>query len=148
MKRIMLISLTLILALIISIGCSPTSEAPEPAPGKDEEVEYKDGTYTAVGETDDKGWTPQVEIVVVNGKITEAKYDEKSEDSSIFKTQDEEYKENFKSINNVDIVSVYGKFGKELVEKQKPSEVDATGGATQSGKNFIELSKKALEQAK
>lgn len=148
------------LVLILSLGCTPKNEAPapspgpppsnEPSPGQNQEggMTYKDGTYTAKGETDDKGWTPEVTIVVENGKIKDAKYNEYSAETKTFKTEDEEYKENFMNINKVDVVAVYDKFGKDLVTKQDPSKVDATGGATGSGQHFIELANKALKDAK
>lgn len=160
MKKSNLLILIIVLVLILALGCTPKNESPEPAPGPPPSSEpspgqgeeggmtYKDGTYTAKGETDDKGWTPEVTITVENGKIKDAKYNEYSAETKTFKTEDEEYKENFMNINKVDVVAAYDKFGKELVEKQDPSKVDATGGATSSGQKFIELANKALKDAK
>lgn len=108
----------------------------------------KDGSYKATGKEDERGWTPFVTITVKDGKIESAKYDEVSSNNFVYKTQDEAYKENFMKIKNVDLDAAYAKFGTELVEKQDLSKVDATGGASHSGENFLELAKKALEQAK
>lgn len=150
MKKRYRLVLMIVFVLVLALGCAPKNEAPTPTPGPSEgnDMTYKDGTYTAKGEPDDKGWTPEVTVVVENGKITDAKYNEFSSETNKFKTEDEEYKENFMNINKVDIVSTYEKFGNELVEKQVPSQVDATGGATHSGENFKELANKALEEAK
>ena len=150
MKKRYRLVLTIAFVLVLALGCAPKNEAPAPTPGPSEgnDMTYKDGTYTAKGEPDDKGWTPEVTIIVENGKITDAKYNEFSSETNKFKTEDEEYKENFMNINKVDVVAVYEKFGNELVEKQVPSQVDATGGATHSGENFKELANKALEGAK
>lgn len=150
MKKRYRLVLMIVFVLVLALGCAPKNEAPTPTPGPSEgnDMTYKDGTYTAKGEADDKGWAPEVTVVVENGKITDAKYNEFSSETNKFKTEDEEYKENFMNINKVDIVSTYEKFGNELVEKQVPSQVDATGGATHSGENFKELANKALEEAK
>ena len=109
--------------------------------------QLKDGEYKVDGKEDDRGWTPFVKISVKDSKIDSVIFDEISSKSFVYKTKDSDYKENFMNINKVDLESVYGKFEEELIHKQDPEQVDATGGATQSGKKFIELSKKALQQA-
>jgi len=147
LKNKVILILTTLLILTILIGCSPQTPPPTPSPTPEGDTAYNDGTYTAKGEADDKGWTPEATIVIKDGKITEARYDEYSSESSTFKTEDEEYKESFMNANKVDIVKVYERFGNELVEKQDPNKVDATGGATSSGNKFIELANKALKQA-
>ncbi len=143
MKRAITLTLTIIMIFTLVAGCSPKPQEPAPNSGGN----YKDGTYTEKGEPDDKGWAPEVTITVKDGKITEANYDEISDEGKL-KTEDEDYKESFMKVNNVDVIKVYEKFGSELVNKQDPSKVDATGGATSSGNKFIELSQKALEKAK
>ncbi len=109
---------------------------------------YKDGSYTAKGTEDERGWTPQIAITVEGDKITKAAYDEVSSKTFVYKSQDTAYHARFKEQKNVDLLAAYDSFQKSLVAKQDAAKVDAFTGATSSYTNFVELAKKALEQAK
>jgi major membrane immunogen (membrane-anchored lipoprotein) len=162
-----LLSITLIVALVaaFAVGCAPKAEpaaAPTPAPTTEQAAPapttteqaapapaqgaFKDGTYTAKGTADERGWTPDITITVSGGKITDVKYDELSGDKK--KSTDAEYSGAFKQAKNIDIAAVYDTLQKSLVEKQDAATVDTFSGATSASNSFKELAAKALEQAK
>lgn len=148
MKKILSLALVVVLVVALAAGCAPKSE-PAAAPPANEpttgEVAYKDGTYTAKGEADERGWTPEVTVVVKDGKISEAKYDEAR---AMNKSEDAEYIKSFKDAKNVDIVSVYKQLGESLVAAQDAEKVAAVSGATGSSTNFKTLAAEAIAQAK
>ncbi|SHI51183.1 FMN-binding protein [Lutispora thermophila] len=148
MKKILSLALVVVLVVAMAAGCAQKSEpatappANEPATG---ESGYKDGTYTAKGEADERGWTPEVTVVVKDGKISEVKYDEAR---AMNKSEDAEYIKTFKDAKNVDIVSVYKQLGESLVAAQDAEKVAAVSGATTSSTNFKTLAAEAMAQAK
>lgn len=148
MKKIFSIALVVVLIVAMAAGCAPKTE-PAAAPPANEstsgETAYKDGTYTAKGETDERGWTPEVTIVVKDGKIAEVKYDEAR---AMNKSEDADYVKSFKDSKNVDVVAVYKQFGEALVAAQDAEKVAAVSGATGSFSNFKALAAEAIEQAK
>ena len=145
MKKFLVLTLTMILVLTIAAGCAPKTETPAPAPGPNSKVAYKDGTYTAKGETDERGWTPEVTIVVKDGKVSEVKYDETR---GMYKSEDAEYRKNFKDSKGVDLLEIYKQFGENLVVAQSVDKVDTVTGATGSFTNFKALAAEAMEMAK
>jgi len=148
MKKFFYFALVVALVVAMAAGCAPKNEpaaappANEPATG---EIGYKDGTYTAKGQADERGWTPEVTIVIKDGKIAEVKYDEAR---AMNKSEDAEYIKAFKDSKNVDIVAVYKQFGEALVAAQDAEKVAAVSGATGSFNNFKALAAEAIAQAK
>lgn len=166
MKKTLSIVLIVIMVAALAVGCAPKAapaaaepaatpaptEAPAATPAAAEQPApaagaFKDGTYTEKGKTDERGWTPQIEITVKDGKIAAVKYDEFSADNKK-KSEDAGYKDAFKKSKNVDLVAAYEALQNSLVEKQEASKVDAFSGATSTSKTFVELATKALAQAK
>lgn len=145
MKKFLALTLTMILILTIAVGCATKTETPAPAPAPNSEAAYKDGTYTVKGDTDERGWTPEVTVVVKNGKVSEVKYDEVR---GMYKSEDTEYHKNFKDAKNVDLLETYKKFGENLVAAQSADKVDTVTGATGSFTNFKALAAEAMEKAK
>lgn len=109
---------------------------------------YKDGEYSAKGAEDERGWTPTVSISVKDGKIATAAYDEVSSKAFRNKSADANYVNTFKQVKNVDLVAAYAALQKSLIDKQDPTKVDAFTGATSASTSFIDLAKKAVDQAK
>lgn len=140
MKKLLTLSLVAILVLALAVGCTPKSE-----PATTTDTGLKDGTYTAAGETDSRGYTPEISISVADGKITEVKYDESY---GMKKSQDTAYHENFKSKKDVDLPMAYASIQESLIATQDPSMVDAYTGATHSSDNFKALATEALKDAK
>jgi len=148
MKKILSLALVVVLVVAMAAGCAPKNEPAAAPPANEpatEDAAYKDGTYTAKGEADERGWTPEVTVVVKDGKIVEAKYDEAR---AMNKSEDAEYIKSFKDAKNVDIVAVYKQFGEALVAAQDAEKVAAVSGATGSFTNFKALAAEAIAQAK
>lgn len=144
MKKLLSLALVVVLVVAMAAACAPKTE-PAAAPPATNEAAYKDGTYTAKGDTDERGWTPEVTVVVKDGKISEVKYDEVR---GMYKSEDTEYHKAFKDAKNVDIVAVYKQMGEELVAAQDSEKVAAIAGATGSFTNFKALAAEAIAQAK
>ncbi|HHW68541.1 FMN-binding protein [Defluviitalea raffinosedens] len=107
----------------------------------------KDGTYTAEGEYDERGWKPTISIEVKDGKIVAVDYDEVTEDGAS-KEADEAYNNNMKAKVNIGPADYFPQLEAALVEKQDADAVDTITGATHGSENFRALAKKALEAAK
>ncbi|HHY27538.1 MAG TPA: flavocytochrome c [Desulfitobacterium dehalogenans] len=106
----------------------PTIQAAtKPAEAKPEvEANYKDGTYTGVGQG--KGGEIKVEVVVKDGEVIKVTLKEHAETPGIFENAEE------------GVVS-------EIIRKQI-TEVDVVGGATMTSKGIMEAVAQALEGAK
>ncbi len=166
MKKTLSIALIVVLVLALAVGCAPkaapaaaepaaapaATEAPAATPAATEQPAaaagaFKDGTYTEKGKADERGWTPQIEITVKDGKIAAVVYDEFAADGKK-KSEDAGYKDAFLKNGKVDLVKAYESLQNSLVEKQDASKVDAFSGATGTSTTFVELATKALAQAK
>lgn len=148
MKKLLSLALVVVLVVAMAAGCAPKTEpaaAPPAAEPATNEAAYKDGTYTAKGDTDERGWTPEITVVVKDGKVSEVTYDEVR---GMYKSEDAEYQKAFKDAKNVDIVAVYKQLGEALVTAQDAEKVAAVSGATGSYTNFKTLSAEAVAQAK
>jgi len=148
MKKILSLALVVVLVVAMAAGCAPKSEPAAAPPANEPATEgatYKDGTYTAKGEADERGWTPEVTVVVKDGKIAEVKYDEAR---AMNKSEDANYVKSFKDAKNIDIVAVYKQFGEALVAAQDAEKVAAVSGATGSFTNFKALAAEAIAKAK
>lgn len=145
MKKLLSLALIVVLVVAMAAACAPKSEPAAAPPATNNEAAYKDVTYTAKGDTDERGWTPEVTVVVKDGKISEVKYDEVR---GMYKSEDTEYHKAFKDAKNVDIVAVYKQMGEGLVAAQDSEKVAAVAGATGSFTNFKTLAAEAIAQAK
>ncbi|WP_058486814.1 FMN-binding protein [Defluviitalea phaphyphila] len=112
------------------------------------EVTYTDGTYTAEGEPDERGWKPVITIEVKDGKIASVDYDEVNEEEGTTKQDNEEYNNLMKEKNGIGPADFFPQLESALVEKQDPEAVDVISGATHGSESFKEVAKKALESAK
>jgi major membrane immunogen (membrane-anchored lipoprotein) len=123
-----------VLLLVVSItGCSKAA--------------YQDGTYFAIYDAfDSHSWKPQLEIVVKDGKITEAKMDYVNS-KGMMKSKDMAYAKNMKSRSGIAPAKAYKKLEEKIIDKQA-SNVEAVTGATSTTEWFNELGDAILENAK
>lgn len=126
------LSLILILVLSLSIvsGCGANKE-------------YENGSHTAETSYDDRGWKSTIEVVVEDGKIVDAIYEEINEEG-VKKSEDEEYAKIMEETKGTYPKKAYGELKDSLISKQDPNKVDGVTGATSSSEKFIKLSKDAL----
>lgn len=134
MKKVLLIALVLTLALTLVIGCTSNDEA-----------QYEDGTYTAEGEPDERGWKGVVEIIVEGGEIVSVDYDEYNE-ANERKSEDEEYGSSMKNVSGISPTEAYEQLENALISRQDVNQVDLVSGATTSSKQFKALVNEALNE--
>lgn len=102
------------------------------------------GDYSAKGEADERGWTPEITLTYEGGKITAVVFDETNADGKA-KSTDEEYSKMMSDKTKVTPKEAYDQLAAALVEKQDPTAVDAVAGATASSDKFKEMAKKAMD---
>lgn len=120
------------------------SDALEESPQSEKDDGYYDGLFKAEGEFDERGWKAYVAVIVEDGKITNAYYDEVNKDTGKLKSFDQEYLSNWKEKNGTNLKEARPKLIESLISSQKPAEVDAVSGATSTSTKFKELMEKAL----
>lgn len=142
MKKIICLFFVAVLALGLFSGCGKSSGS----------ASYKDGTYTGKSSEDDKGAYGEATVTIRDNKITDCRYVTWQSDGT---EKDEEYGKVNGEISNRDYydkaqlaVKAMQQYALELVNVQKPEEVDAISGATISHGQFVEAVKDALEEAK
>lgn len=157
MKKMLVICVAALMLIGLLAACTQQTAAPtQPTPQATEPagevpsgpLTFADGTYTAQGEKDSRGWTATVEIVVSGGQITEVAFDEFHEDGRK-KSTDEEYQQSWKesSDNAIWLPDVYAALHASLIASQNPYEVDEVTGATGSWTKFTALAAEALQDA-
>lgn len=113
----------------------------------DKSAPMKDGEYVAVGLAS-RGWVPQVNLTVKNGKIESVVYNEYNAEGTGKKT-DETYNSNWQArYPEVILADKIDTLEGDLLAKQNPYDVDVTTGATGVYNSFVDLTKKAMGQAK
>ncbi|NLK20843.1 MAG: FMN-binding protein [Epulopiscium sp.] len=152
MKKILTLGLALGLSLTVLAGCNTQKkvETPDNTNPQTEQpvaVKYTDGTYTAEGEADERGWKPVISIEVNDSKITAVDYNEINQEGTE-KQNDEEYNKNMKDVVNIGPAEAFPQLEASLVEKQDVDAVDTVSGATGTTESFKNMAKKALETAK
>lgn len=109
----------------------------------------KNGVYSAMEPNfDDHGWKAMASIVVKDGKIIAAYYDELNKDDGHFKSTDQDYAKNMEAKSKVTPTKTVEALVKSLLEKQDASQVDAVTGATGTTEKFKTLMGEALSFAK
>lgn len=108
---------------------------------------YADGLYKVYeDEFDDHGWKSLAAIIIKDGKIKTAFFDQISEEDGRYKTADDEYAKNMEEKSKTTPAKAHKELIEALVEKQNP-EVDTVTGATGTSETFKELMEKALSYA-
>ena len=127
-----------------------TTEAESEEETTDEESEVaadglQDGTYTVVGNPDERGWAVKHTIEVKDGKVTTSDFDYYNE-AGDRKTEDEEYNKNMKEKSGVSSKEAIEQLNAALVEGQE-AEVEVVSGATHTAENFVKSATALLEKA-
>ena len=109
----------------------------------------KDGVYNVWASADSRGYAANVAVTIKDGKISAVKYDELNLNTGELKYADGKYTANWKTrYPDVDPDALLAQSIAQLVEKQAPTKVDFTTGATRTYKNVTELTSLALAKAK
>ena len=152
MKRKLTVAVCASLLTLSLVGCSttkeetPEAEAPRTeATDSNEEAKLQDGTYEAeTKEADDNGGKARAKIVVVDGKITEATYNEFNDDGD--KRENEEYNKMMKEQAGVSPSEYEVKIEEQVIEAQS-FEIDGVTGATSSSAKAKSLFEAVLKNA-
>lgn len=103
-----------------------------------------DGTYTAEGTPDARGYIGQISVTYKDDKITAVTYDEVKKDANgvvnYWKSKDPDYSARWGN----DAPAVYAGYARALVATQNPATVDAVSGATSAHDTFVSLAAKVL----
>ena len=132
-KKKYILSAIVLLMCVMASGCSSSGK-------------MKDGYYTAEMAEYDKGWKEYVCILVKANKIISVDFNAKNE-SGYIKAWDNSYMKNMGSYVDTYPNDYTRKYAAELIELQSSEGLDIVAGATQSGNNFLLLSKAVIEQA-
>lgn len=110
---------------------------------------YKDGTYRAEEEDyDSDGYMDYVEVVIKDGAIDSVIYESVDKDGNKREEQNNTNNNTNGSDNQNTITSIYGGYADSLLENQDIGLVEKIEGGEDNYNVFIELSTKALDQAK
>jgi major membrane immunogen (membrane-anchored lipoprotein) len=120
------------------------SDALEETPQTKKDDGYNDGLFKAESEFDERGWKAYVAVIVEDGKITNAYYDEVDKETGKLKSFDQEYLSNWKEKSGTNLKEARPKLIDSLINGQSPEEVDAVSGATSTSTKFKELITEAL----
>ena len=129
-----------------STTSSTSSEKTTQAAKSTASGELKDGTYKLVSEADKRGWHVEFTIVVEGGKIKSSDFDNLNKDGKR-KSEDAEYEKQMKDKVGTGPAEYFKAYNTGLVEKQKPSDVEAVSGATHAHTSFVEYANKLIEAA-
>lgn len=117
-----------------------------PVDTSDENV-YVDGLYKInEDEFDDHGWKSFAAVLIKDGKIDSAFFEQINEENT-YKTTDEEYAKSMEEESGTTPAKAHKALIKNLLEKQD-SDIDTVTGATGTSATFKELVSEALSYAK
>ncbi|WP_042275857.1 FMN-binding protein [[Clostridium] dakarense] len=147
MKRKILVGLCASLLTLSLVGCSstPKEEAKADTPKTEEAAGMKDGVYEAeTKDADENGGKARVSVKVESGKITEAKYNEFTDDGD--KRANEGYNKMMKEKSGTNPSEYEPAIEKQIVDAQS-AEIDGVTGATHSSAKAKTLFGAALKNA-
>ena len=136
MKKKLLLGISLAAALALS-GCGQETIA---------DATMQDGSYTAEMSDFSHGWKEYVTITVKNGTIVTTEFNAENA-SGFIKQWDNAYMQNMKSVSGTYPNEYTRYYAAQLTGQSKLPEIDGLSGATNSGSNFVKLSKAVVEQA-
>lgn len=109
----------------------------------------KDGIYKASeANFDDHGWKAVAAVIVKDGKIQSAFFDEINKEDGHYKSVDQEYAKNMEAKSGQTPAKAVEALTKSLIEKQNADQVDTVSGATGTSTKFKNLMTEALSLAK
>ena len=112
-----------------------------------DELPLQDGGYSIQGEADEHGWTPEMSIVVSEGKISEVNFDYKNAEGKL-KSEDEEYNKSMEEKSGISNNEAVEQLVKSLVDNQDVAKVDVVSGATSTSETFTSMANQLLQMAK
>lgn len=140
MKKFIGLALVSVLSVSMLAGCKSASKKTDDT--------YKDGKYRAsFDKADTHGWNAFTEIEIKDGKIATVDFDYLNKDNKR-KSEDAAYTKAMAPKSGTSPDKFCPQLEKALVDKQDIEKVDVVTGATQSTKNFKDLAKLVLENAK
>ncbi|NLL42466.1 MAG: FMN-binding protein [Firmicutes bacterium] len=98
---------------------------------------WQDGTYVGRSSPDERGYFGEIELVITEGRISEAEYEEMDQEG---RRKDENYPYQLGPQSHDELEN-------RLVKAQNPDEVDSISGATQTHQRFVEAARDALRKA-
>lgn len=107
----------------------------------------KDGYYTAEMSEYSHGWKEYLRIQVKNNTIVSAEFNAKNK-SGFIKAWDNTYMENMMAKQGTYPNKYTRTYVEQIIKEQENIQVDTVSGATNSGNNFVKLSKAVLERAR
>ena len=102
-----------------------------------DDSKWQDGTYVGRSSPDERGYFGEIELVISDGRITEAQYEEMDQEG---RRKDENYPYQLGPQSHDELEN-------RLVKSQNPDEVDSISGATQTHQRFVEAARDALRKA-
>ena len=152
MKKLLIIVFSLLLfpiSLITGCGGEEKKPTPKPASNKIDLSNAKDGTYTVESSRDEKLGNSTLTLTIKDKKIIDAEFtgydlfgNVKGEDYGSLTGKDSaDYKKAQVAVNAIKV------YPAQLVETQDLSKVDAISGASISYGQFVETTKRAIEEA-
>lgn len=151
MKKI--VTSGLLLAVMMALAGCGQEKKPEPAkPAATFDLnKAKDGTYTAESSSDSYMGRGRLTVVIKDHKIVAADFVGLSPDGKVkddtYGMTDGQIKDERKYKIAQSALKANNSYGAQLIETQKPGEVDAIAGATVSYDQFMETAQNVLEQA-
>ena len=154
MKRFLSV-LTLSSALLLTACGNDTAEPAEDVVEDETEEVADDVTMDGLQEGsyriedanfDENGWKEALDIVVVDGEITEATWESVNEDGEN-KIEDDGYQEAMTNAVEVGPQDFIPALENDLVEKQDAAEVEVVSGATSTSDKFKDYAAQVIEAA-
>jgi len=110
--------------------------------------DYVDGLYKATeNDFDDHGWKAIAAVIIKDGKVVTAAFDEINKDDGHYKSVDEQYAKNMEDKSGTTPAEAIQVLSKSLIDKQD-ADVDSVTGATGTTTKFKTLMEEALSLAK
>lgn len=110
---------------------------------------YKDGLYKAAEKDfDDHGWKAIAAVIIKDGKVVTAAFDETNKDDGRYKSVDEEYASNMEEKSGTTPAKAIQALSNSLIDKQDAAAVDLVTGATGTADKFKTLMGEVLSLAK
>ena len=140
MKKIFLLTLSLIVIISILAGCSTKSK---------DTVLYKNGTYeVSFNKPDKNGWLGQVKIKIGNEKITNIDFNYINAVTGELITDDDAHAKLMYAATKTTPAKASKQLTDSLIKTQDITKVDTVTGATTTTSDFKTLSAVALDNAK
>lgn len=147
MKKFLMAGILIFAQLLTGCGGSDSAEKIQPIDKKIDLTNAQDGSYTAESSRDDKLGYSRVEVAILGHRIVDVKF----EGIDLFgNVKDESYgsllsEGDYKKAQVA--VKAIAAYPQQLIETQDLRKVDAISGASISYGQFVEATKRAVEQA-